>query len=363
MAEVESRIFPIEKLREFCARVFLHFGVPKDDAAQAAEVLACADLRAIDSHGVARMYSYFGMLSEGHINPKPRIQIVRSTASTATVDGDNGLGLVVGPQANRVAMDMAEKAGSGWVGVCNTNHFGIAGYYVLQALERDLIGWAMTNSTKLVAPLWGAERMLGTNPVAIAFPGKEEPPIVIDMATSATAYGKIEIARRRGEPIPEGWAIDLKGRNTTNPNEMIEGGAMLPLGSERERGGHKGYALAMMVDILCGPLSGANWGPFAPPFALRQEIPKRSVGKGIGHFFGAMRIDGFVELDEFKRQIDEYIRVFRATKPAPGTNGPLIPGDPEREAEKVRRNNGVPLILPVIEELQEISQKTGIPFE
>ena len=363
MAEVESKIFPIERLRQFCIRVFLHFGVPKNDAEQAADVLACADLRGIDSHGVARMYSYFGMLGEGHINPNPKIKIVRSTASTATVDGDNGLGLVVGPQANRIAMDMAEKAGSGWVGVRNTNHFGIAGYYALKALERDLIGWAMTNSTKLVAPLWGAERMLGTNPIAIAFPAKEELPIVIDMATSAAAYGKIEIARRRGEPIPTGWAIDREGRDTTNPNEMIEGGAMLPLGSERERGGHKGYALAMMVDILCGPLSGANWGPFAPPFALRQEIPKRSVGKGVGHFFGAMRIDGFIDADEFKRQIDEYIRVFRATKPAPGTKGPLIPGDPEREAEQMRRKNGVPLILPVVEDLRDISKKTGIPFE
>jgi len=363
MAEIEIRIFPIETLREFCARMFLHFGVPRDDAAQAAEVLAAADLRGIDSHGVARLHTYFDMLTLGRINPKPKIKIVRSTPSTARVDGDNGLGLVVGPQANRIAMDMAEKCGSGWVSVCNTNHFGIAGYYVLQALKRDLIGWAMTNSTKLVAPLWGAERMLGTNPIAIAFPGKKEPPIVIDMATSATAYGKIEIARRRGEPIPEGWAIDCEGRDTKNPEEMIAGGAMLPLGSERERGGHKGYALAMMVDILSCVLSGANWGPFAPPFALRQEIPKRSVGKGIGHFFGAMRIDGFIDSEEFKKQIDEYIRVFRATKPAPGTNGPLIPGDPEREAERDRQKNGVPLILPVIEELRDISQKTGVPLE
>jgi LDH2 family malate/lactate/ureidoglycolate dehydrogenase len=363
MAEIESKIFPIEKLREFCTRVFLHFGVPKKDAEQAADVLACADLRGIDSHGVARMYSYFGMLSEGHINPKPKVKIVRSTASTATVDGDNGLGLVVGPHANRIAMDMAEKAGSGWVSVRNTNHFGIAGYYVLQALERDLIGWAMTNSTKLVAPLWGSERMLGTNPIAIAFPGKEGPPIVIDLATSAAAYGKIEIARRKREPIPTGWAINREGRNTTDPEDLIDGGAMLPLGSERERGGHKGYALAMMVDILCGALSGANWGPFAPPFALRQEIPKRSVGKGIGHFFGAMRIDGFIDADDFKRQIDDYVRVFRATKPAPGTKGPLIPGDPERETEQLRRKSGVPLILPVIEDLRDISRKTGIPFD
>ena len=363
MADVETKTFPIEALSEFSVRVFQHFGVPQKDALQAAEVLAAADLRGIDSHGVARLHTYFDMLSLGRINPRPKIKIVRSTPSTATVDGDNGLGLVVGPQANGIAMEMGQKCGSGWVSVCNTNHFGIAGYYVLKALERDLIGWAMTNSTKLVAPLWGAERMLGTNPIAIAFPGKEEPPIVIDMATSATAYGKIEIARRRKDPIPEGWAVDREGKSTTDPNEMIAGGAMLPLGSDRERGGHKGYALAMMVDILCGALSGANWGPFAPPFALRQEIPKRSVGKGIGHFFGAMRIDGFIDSDEFKRQIDDYVRVFRATKPAAGTQGPLIPGDPEREAELVRRKEGVPLILPVVEELRDISQKTGIPFE
>ncbi len=363
MADVETKTFPIEALRDFCKRTFLHFGVPKEDAAQAAEVLASADLRGIDSHGVARLHSYFDMLTLGRINPKPEIEVLRSTPSTATVDGDNGLGLVVGPQSNRIAMDMAEKAGSGWVSVQNTNHYGIAGYYVHKALERDLIGWAMTNSTKLVAPLWGAERMLGTNPIAIGFPGKEEPPIVIDMATSAAAYGKIEIARRRCEPISEGWAVDSEGRATTNPNDMVEGGALLPLGSDRERGGHKGYGLAIMVDVLCGVLSGANWGPFTPPFALRQEIPKRSVGKGIGHFFGAMRIDGFMDGDSFKRQIDDYIRVFRATKPAPGTNGPLIPGDPEREMEKVRRQKGVPLILPVVDELRDISLKTGIPFE
>jgi L-2-hydroxycarboxylate dehydrogenase (NAD+) len=363
MADLEAKVFHIETLREFSTRVFLHFGVPKNDATQAADVLACADLRGIDSHGVARLSSYAGMLSAGRINPKPRITTVCSTLSTATVDCDNGLGLVVGPQANRIAMDMAEKAGSGWVSVRNTNHFGIAGYYVLQALERDLIGWAMTNSTSLVAPLWGAERMLGTNPIAIAFPGKEEPPIVIDMATCAAAYGKIEMARRRSEAIPSGWGIDHQGRPTTSPDDMVNGGALLPLGSDRERGGHKGYALAIMVDVLSAVLSGANWGPFASPFALQQEIPERRVGKGIGHFFGAMRIDGFIDADSFKRQVDDYIRVFRATKPAPGTTGPLIPGDPEREAEQLRREKGVPLILPIVEDLRDISRKTGIPFD
>jgi LDH2 family malate/lactate/ureidoglycolate dehydrogenase len=362
-AEMETKVFHIDALREFSIRVFLHFGVRGEDAAQAADVLASADLRGIDSHGVARLHTYFDLLIEGRINPKPQIKTIRSTLSTATVDGDNGLGLVVGPQANRIAMDMADKAGSGWVSVCNTNHFGIAGYYVLQALERDLIGWAMTNSTSIVAPLWGMERMLGTNPIAIAFPGKEEPPIVIDMATCAAAFGKIEMARRKGEAIPSGWGIDSQGRATTNPDDTVNGGALLPLGSDRERGGHKGYALAIMVDMLSGVLSGANWGPFAPPFALRLKIPGRSVGKGIGHFFGAMRIDGFMDPDAFKRQTDDYIRVFRATKPAPGTTGPLIPGDPEREAEKLRREKGVPLIMPIIEDLRDISRKTGIPFD
>jgi len=361
----EPVVFHIDALREFSTRVFLHFGCPDEDAEQAADVLACADLRGIDSHGVARLHSYFEMLSSGAINPKPQVQIVRSTTSTATVDGDNGLGLVVGPKTNRIAMEMAEKSGSGWVSVRNTNHFGIAGYYVLKALEHDLIGWAMTNSTKLVAPLWGAERMLDTNPIAIGFPAREQPPIVIDMATSAVAYGKIEIASRGGCPIPVGWAINSEGVVTTRPEEMVSGGALLPLGSDREHGGHKGYCLAIMVDILSCVLSGANWGPFAPLFALRQEMemPKRSVGKGIGHFFGAMRIDGFIDPDAFKTQVDEYIRVFRATKPAAGTNGPLIPGDPERQAEETRRKNGVPLAPAVIADLRDVSSQTGIPFD
>src|SRR5437870_145234 len=299
----------------------------------------------------------------GRINPKAEVRIVRETASTATVDGDNGLGLVVGPKANAIAMEKAVAAGSGWVSVCNTNHFGIAGYYVLQALERDLIGWAMTNSTSLVTPLWGMERMLGTNPIAIAFPGKEEPPIVIDMATCAAAFGKIEMARRKGQAIPSGWGIDSQGRATTNPDDTVNGGALLPLGSDRERGGHKGYALAVMVDVLSAVLSGANWGPFAPPFALRLKIPERSVGKGIGHFFGAMRIDAFIETAEFKRQIDQLVRTLRETRPAPGTAGPLIPGDPEREAEAIRRREGIPLVMPVVEELRDISRLSGIRFE
>jgi L-2-hydroxycarboxylate dehydrogenase (NAD+) len=363
MNMTEMKTYPIEQLREFSTRVFLHFGVREADARLAADILATSDLRGIDSHGVARLHTYYDMLAFGGINPRPKVRVVRETPSTATVDGDNGLGLVVGPWANALAMEKALAVGSGWVSVSNTNHFGIAGYYPLQALKRDLIGWAMTNSSKLVAPIWGAKRMLGTNPIAIAFPGLEEPPIVIDLATSAVAYGKIEMAMRKGRPLDDGWAVDRTGAATNDPHAMIEGGALLPLGGDRTHGGHKGYCLSAMVDILSGALSGGNWGPFVPPFALRQEIPTRSVGKGIGHFFGALRIDGFIEPDEFKRQIDEWIRVFRATRPAPGTNGPLIPGDPEREAELVRSKQGIPLVPAVVVDLRDIAEQTGIPFD
>ncbi len=350
-------------LRDFASKVFQHFGVPESDAKVASNILSLSDLRGIDSHGVARLHTYCELLHAGKINPKPNIRILREKHSVATLDGDNGLGLVVGPKANEIAMEKAEKYGSGWVSVCHTNHFGIAGYYVLEALKRDLIGMAMTNSTKLVAPLWGAERMLGTNPIAIAFPGNKEPPIVIDLATSAVAYGRIEIAKRKLEKIPVSWSIDHAGVPATNPDGMINGGALLPLGSTRENGGQKGYCLASMVDILCCVLSGANWGPFAPPFALRQEIPDRFVGKGIGHFFGAWEIDGFIDKDEFKNQIDEWIRVFRATRPQPGTEGVMIPGDPERIAFEERSKSGIPLIEDVVNDLKDVGRMTGVEFE
>jgi LDH2 family malate/lactate/ureidoglycolate dehydrogenase len=290
------------------------------------------------------------------------VKIVRDKKSVATVDGDSGLGLVVGPRANEIAMEKAAKYGSGWVSVCNTNHYGIASWYSLKALERDMIGWSMTNSSKIVVPLWGSERRLGTNPIAIAFPGLKNPPVVIDMATSVVAFGKIEMAERAGIQLPKGWIIDGKGEPSILPGDIYKGG-LLPLGSTREMGGHKGYCLAAMVDILTCVLSGANWGPFAPPFALFEEAPTESVGKGIGHFFGAMEIDGFEEVDVFKKRIDQWIEVFRKTKPAPGHDAVLIPGDPEHEAEKVRSKYGIPVIESVVNDLKEISHITKVEFQ
>ena len=182
-----------------------------------------------------------------------------------------------------------------------------------------------------------------------------------DRATRSMIDG-IDIIKRINDRGSLLKVLDKEGRDTTDPQDMIDGSAQLPLGSEREMGGHKGYSLASMVDILCCVLSGANWGPFAPPFALGHEIPARSVGKGIGHFFGALQIDGFIDKDEFKKQIDDWIQVCRNAKPAPGTNGPLIPGDPEREAEAIRSKDGIPLLKTVVDDLLDISRKTGIPF-
>ncbi|HEX6747859.1 MAG TPA: Ldh family oxidoreductase [Longimicrobium sp.] len=349
-------------LREFSSRVLQTFGVPAADAELAAGVLSSADLRGIDTHGVARLPQYVEMLAQGRINPRPRIRTVRETPATATVDGDNGLGLVVGPRANELAMEKAERVGTGWVAVGNSNHFGAGEYYPLQALPRGLVGWAMTNSPPQVAPLWGAEKMLGTNPLAIAFPALEEPPVVIDLTTSAFAFGKVEDAARRGISIPEGCAIDRDGRMTTNPHAMLDGGALLPLGSDRERGAHKGYCLGAMVDLLCGPLGGASWGPFAPPFPAHLPPPARTVGKGVGHLFGAFQVAAFADPAEFGRQVDDWIRTLRATRPAEGTSGPMIPGDPNRRAEQVRRREGVPVIRPVVEALERVARQTGVPL-
>lgn len=360
MPDHELKKYPAGQLREFCRRVFMDCGVSAPDAEQSADVLITADLWGIDTHGVARLSSYYGMLLRGRVNARPNVRIVREFAAAATVDGDNGLGLIVGPRANEMALTKAEEFGVGCVSVCNSSHFGIAGYYPYQALARDLIGWAMTNTTPQVAPLWGAEKMLGTNPLAIAFPGDKEPPVMIDLATSAVSYGKIENAIRTSESIPEGLLLDHEGNPTTQPEALGAGGAILPLGGDRDHSGHKGYCLSAMIDLLCGVLSGANWGPFVPPFPYYLKSAEREVGKGIGHFFGAYRIDGFIEPLEFKQRVDEWIRVLRATRPAPGTQGPLIPGDPERLALQVREKEGIPLLPSVVSDLSNLSKETGI---
>lgn len=352
--------FPEQHLRAFTEAVFLKMGCPDDDAKLAADVLIKSDLRGIDSHGVARLSGYIHLWEKERINPTPNIRIVHETPTTATVDGDAGLGLVVAPLAMKVAIEKARIYGSGWVSVKNSNHFGIAGYHALLAVEQDMIGISMTNASPLVAPTYSSERLLGTNPMCYGFPAGKYPPVIVDMATAAAANGKLEIAQRAELPIPEGWAQDKTGNSTTNPNELKAGGSLLPLGSDKDHGSHKGYGLSATVDILSAVLSGANYGPWVPPFVAFLEPSANPVGEGIGHFLGAMRVDGFRPAQDFKDHLDNWIERFKSAKTIDPDKKVIIPGEPEYAFEIERKKNGIPLINAVVNDLNELATKLGI---
>ncbi|PRY16229.1 malate dehydrogenase (NAD) [Pontibacter ummariensis] len=353
-------MYPYKQLFNFTQEVFLQMGCSPKDARLAAEVLLEADLRGVDSHGVARLSGYVRLWEAGRINPKPKMRIVHETPSTATVDGDAGLGLVIAPRAMDIAIEKAEKVGSGWVSVKNSNHFGIAGYHAMEALSSDMIGIAMTNASPLVAPTFSTDRMLGTNPIAVAVPTRKQPPFVADFATASAANGKLEILQRQEKKAPTGWIQTKDGQDTTNANELKEGGALLPLGSDKTHGSHKGYALASIVDIFSAVLSGANYGPWVPPFVSFLAPPADPVGQGIGHFLGAMRIDAFRPADEFKEHMDKWIETFRKAKVKKGEKCVLIPGDPEREMTAQRLEEGIPLLPPVERDLEQLGNKFGI---
>jgi LDH2 family malate/lactate/ureidoglycolate dehydrogenase len=347
-------------LRAFTHNIFLAMGCSGQHAALAADVLIRSDMRGIDSHGVARLSGYVRLWEKGRINTKPNITIVHQTPTTATVDGDAGLGLVVAPFAMKIAIEKAELYGSGWVAVRNSNHFGISGYHALMAVEKDMIGFAMTNASPLVAPTFSNERMLGTNPMCYAFPAGKYPPVVVDMATSAAANGKLEIAQRAGKPVPEGWIQDEQGNFTTDPHALKNGGSLLPLGSDREHGSHKGFGLSATVDILSAVLSGANYGPWVPPFVSFLEPPTDPVGLGIGHFLGAMRVDGFRPVDEFKDHLDNWIARFKSAKAINPDQPVIIPGEPELQAEADRAINGIPLVDAVVDDLNVLAERFGV---
>ncbi|MFT3936495.1 MAG: Ldh family oxidoreductase [Chitinophagaceae bacterium] len=355
-----EQIIPYHTLLAFTENIFKKIGCSSKDASIAAKALLDADLRGIDSHGVARLSGYVRLWEAKRVNATPSIKIIHETPSTAVVDGDSGLGLVVAPFAMQVAIDKAKQVGTGWVSVSNSNHFGIAGHHAMMALEHDMIGIAMTNASALVAPTFSIERMLGTNPICVAIPAGEEPAFVADLATTTAANGKLEILQRKNLHAPEGWIQDKDGHSSTNPHELKGGGALLPLGGDRDHGSHKGYALGAVVDIFSAVLSGANYGPWVPPFPAYVPMPENQPGKGIGHFFGAMRIDAFRPAADFKLHMDQWITRFRAAKTVEGQSKVLIPGDPEREASAERMEKGIPLLHAVTENLMELGEKFGV---
>jgi LDH2 family malate/lactate/ureidoglycolate dehydrogenase len=357
---MKENLYAYPRLLQFTINVFEKMGCSPKDASLAASVLLSADLRGVDSHGVARLTGYVRLWEAKRVNPNPAMKVVHETPSTAVLDADAALGLVAAPEAMQLAISKARQVGTGWVSVSNSNHFGIAGYHAMMALEEDMIGWAMTNASPLVAPTFSVERLLGTNPICIAIPAGEEPAFVADMATTTAANGKLEILQRKSEEAPMGWVQDKEGVPTRDPHALKSGGALLPLGGDREHGSHKGYALGAIVDIFSAVLSGANYGPWVPPFPAYVPMPAEQPGKGIGHFFGAMRIDAFRPAADFKKDMDQWLRRFRSARPLAGEKQVLVPGDPEREMEKVRLSAGIPLLPAVEEDLQALAQRFSI---
>lgn len=347
-----------EKLISFSMKALQGLGVPEKDALTTARILVASDLRGVDSHGVAHLKMFYAKrIRLGLINLNPKPKIFNRTPSAATIDGDQGLGFVIGHYAMTEAIQRAEKTGAGFVAVRNSTHFGATAGYAMMALEHDMIGIAMTNTIPSVVAPGSTKAAVGTNPLAVAVPAGQKSPFVLDMATSVVAGGKLEIANREGKPIPEGWAIDAKGKPITDPAKRVRGeGGLLPLGGTPTLGSFKGFGLGVLVDILCGVLSGSS-------ASILWKIKPEARGNAGNHFLGALRIDSFLPLEDFKKSMDEMIAAFEALPTLPGIKKVYAAGGYEAEIEKDRRANGIPLNAKVIEELQELAKELDIKYD
>ena len=346
---------PVEELQRFVTTVFTRAGLPEEDAAISAEILVAADVRGFDSHGVARLDYYVGRLEAGAINVRPTIRAVAETAATLVFDADNAIGFVSGYRAMRRCIEKAKESGICLATVRRSNHYGIAGYYATMALdEPGMIGVSMTNATPLVVPPFARDAFLSTAPIAFAIPAGKERPLVFDGATSTVAWGKIEIARRTRQPIPPGWALDAEGKPTTDP---FAARYLTPLGAFPELRSHKGYALALLVETLCGQLAGGVWAKYVGGSRSQTIGPS-----GTGHAFMAIRIDVFRPLEEFLADMDDMLGELRRARPAEGAERVLVPGDLEYETEQERRANGIPVHPEVLEKLREIAARYEVPL-
>jgi len=335
------------KLLDLTARALRTVGVPDEDARITADMLVTTDLRGIESHGVAHLAQFYvGAIRRGHINPTPNTRIVQESPATAVMDGDRGLGFVVGHRAMSEAMRRAEATGVGLVAVRNSTHSGSGFYYAMMALPRDMVGISMTTGGPVVIPPGGTKRTYGANVISVAAPAGEGAPFVLDMATSAVAAGKLEIAARRGLPIPEGWALDSEARPTKDPRTFFTGGGLLPLGGTPEQGAYKGFGLALAVDVFCGLLSGSG-----ASLLLRDSFSQ---------FYGALRIDAFLPVAEFKALMDSAVRALKAAPRAEGAGELRIAGELERDLERERRASGLPLHPAVVQSLRDMSSELEI---
>lgn len=363
MAEEGTRVKP-EALKDFVTKVFCKLDVPEEDARTTAEILVTSDLRGIPSHGVARLQRYVNGIENGVMMPVAKVKTVHETPLTAVLDGGDGLGQVIGHKAMTLAIEKAKSVGFGLVTVRSSNHFGIAGYYSMMALEHDLIGVSMTNAAPLVVPTFGKDMMLGTSPISVAAPASKERPFVFDAATSIVPRGKLEVYSRKGAAIPLGWAVDEAGKPSTETDRIIKnmleriGGGLAPLGGEGELlGGHKGYGFSLVVDIFSAILSGGLWSHRTYPKKEGKPLPAK-----VAHFFGALSIDYFIPVDEFKSGMDDMIRALKDAAKAEGKDRLWIHGEKEFEAYDENLAIGVPLGEKVVTQLKEISEKYGVEY-
>jgi L-2-hydroxycarboxylate dehydrogenase (NAD+) len=344
-----------ETLREWVTNVLMTCAYSREDAAIIADVLVESDLRGIDSHGVPRLARlYINRLDAGVIDPKAQLKVVRETAATITFDAQHGIGPLMAYRAMERCLDKAQAAGTCIATVGHSDHFGIAGYYATMALDRPgMAGIAMTNATPLLVPTFGKEAMLSTAPIAAAFPAGEQNPFILDGATTAVAWGKIEIYRRWNKPIPLGWAVDAEGKSTTDPFAAV---ALMPLGSERETSGQKGYGLALLVEMLCSQLSGSLWSKDVVYSRGETDRPADT-----SHAFIAIDIEAFRPLDEYTASVDTMLGQIRDAQPAEGHERVMVPGDPELIAKADRLERGIPLHPLVIEDLRDVGERKGVP--
>ena len=357
VTEQASKVrIPADRLRTFAQRVLEQVDVPSDQAADAADVLVWANLHGVDTHGVRNLRpNYVEGILGGRIKPQPEFRIEHATSVTARVDGDQGLGLAAGPWAMRLAMQKAQEHGVGIVAVRNSSHYGAAGYHANLAVPKDMIGvsltglmWPKGNSLG-VMPTFGSVPMLSTNPIAVAVPSGVEAPFLLDMATSITPYNRIMLYREVGQPIPEGWATDVEGVLTTDPAVARY---LYPLGGSREMGGHKGFGLAVMVEILCAMLSG-GWDKGEDGYAQL----------GDAHFFMAIRVDAFRPVEEFKAGMDAMIDAFHKSPTEAGRERVMVAGEPEAKTARRRSELGVPIPPNVQGDLTALSEQFGVPLQ
>jgi len=338
-------VVALEALLGLSGEILRGTGVPDADAATIAETLVWSDLRGVSSHGVARLPAYARRVEAGLINPATPARVIGEHQSAALIDAGNGFGQIAGLQAMSLAVEKARQGGSAAVGVRNSNHFGTAAYFALKAIVHDAIGLVVSNAAPAMAPWGGREPMLGTNPMAVAIPAFEERPIVLDMATSSVARGKIRLAAANRTPIPEGWATDREGLPTSDPAKALEG-VVLPMG------GPKGYGLALVIDVLCGILLGAAAGRAVKALDDLADGPIRA-----GHLFAALDIRAFMEPVKFRARVDEYVREVRSSPRSPGCERIFLPGEIEFETEEKRRRDGIPIGRAVLKELHSLREK------